>query len=464
MAPQQPSLLSLPTYSTASQSRLQALYSNNISWQKNSDPAGFHASIEWWRRTFEAFIATGIQTSISSRLVLNASARISENLRVEGVGKPAGLSTVITELIEPSSSKSPPALIPLSAFLSLSQSIYASHSLLHTLPSLVASYLITKPLWWALGQIGIDGLFASNAGDSKWHGEYVILSLLERAAEKILVEQKAKSGGPSDGIYAVEGFRRDFAACINETHVMSETDAKVLIKFLERDQSIITVDKEVIKFIDKDAPTETWRITAVDRGILELKSAVANLHDQIEGLQKKIDLSTQKAAEALGKKRQSIALSYIRSRKHLQDVLSKRLGALDTLEGTLIRVEAAAANVQIIESYAQSTSTLRAILSHPLLQRESIEQTMEAMADANADAKEIDEALRVGGDIAVGANEVFDEDELQAELNELIQESKEEEDVKALEEKQHLRKDESIRQDVNDMIAEDNKKIAALQI
>ncbi len=79
----------------------------------------------------------------------------------------------------------------------------------------------------------------------RWHGEYVTLSLLERAAERILVEQKAKAGGPSDGIYSVEGFRRDFAACINEAHVMSETDAKVLIKFLERDKNIITVDKEV---------------------------------------------------------------------------------------------------------------------------------------------------------------------------------------------------------------------------
>ncbi|KAK0459826.1 uncharacterized protein EV420DRAFT_1675979 [Desarmillaria tabescens] len=427
MASQQPplQLLSLPTYSTTSSSRLQALYSNNISWQKNSDPAGFHASIEWWRRTFEAFVASGIQTNISSRLVLNASARISESLRVEGVGKPAGLSTVIT----------PPALIPLSAFLSLPQSIYASHSLLHILPSLVAR----SGGHWV--QIGVDGLFFSNAGDSKWHGEYVIMSLLERAAERILAEQKAKSGGPSDGIYSVERFRLDFAACINETHIMSEMDAKVLIKFLERDKNIITVDKEVIKFIDKDAPPETWRITAVDRGVLELKSAVANLHGQIEGLQKKIDLSTHKAAEALRQKRQ------------LQDVLVKRLGALDTLESTLIRVEAAAANVHILESYAQSTSTLRAILSHPSRWRKP-----------NADAKEIDEAVRIGGDIAVGTNEIFDEDELQAELNGLIQESKEEEDMKALEEKQRLKKDELTVQDVDGTIAEETKKMAILQI
>ncbi|KAG7453124.1 uncharacterized protein BT62DRAFT_880377 [Guyanagaster necrorhizus] len=461
MASQQSSLFTLPTYSTTSLSRLQALYSNNISWQKNSDPAGFHSSIEWWRRTFEAFVATGIQTNTSSRLVLNASARISENLRVEGVGTPAGLSTVI---VEPSSSKSPPAFIPLSAFLSLPQSIYASHSLLHALPSLVASYLIAKPFWWALGQIGADSLFASNSADLKWHGEYVILSLLETAAEKILAEQKTKVGGPGDMLYSIEGFRKDFAACIGETCIMSETDANVLIKFLERDKNIITVDKQVIKFIDKDAPPETWRITAVDQGVLELKSAIAKLHDQIVGLQKKIDLSTQKAAEALKQKRQLIALSYIRSRKQLQDVLFKRLGALDTLEGTLIRVEVAAANVQVLESYAQSATTLRNILSHPLLQRDSIEQTMEAIAEANADAKEIDDAVRIGGDIAIGANDGFDEDELQAELDGLIKESKENEDMKVLAEKQQSRENESTGQDMDNMVAEETKKMAILQI
>ena len=46
---------------------------------------------------------------------------------------------------------------------------------------------------------------------------------------------------------------------------------------------------KAIKFIDINEPPETQEINAVDRGILELKTAVANVHSQVEGIQEKID-------------------------------------------------------------------------------------------------------------------------------------------------------------------------------
>src|SRR5258708_4126876 len=49
--------------------------------------------------------------------------------------------------------------------------------------------------------------------------------------------------------------------------------------------------------------------------------------------------------------------------------------------------------------YESSTATLRAILAHPSLRRESIDQTLDALAEANTDAKEIDDAVRIGADV-----------------------------------------------------------------
>jgi len=64
---------------------------------------------------------------------------------------------------------------------------------------------------------------------------------------------------------------------------------------------------------------------------------------------------------------------------------------------------------------------------------------MEAMAEANADAKEIDDAVRIGGDVALGVDDIVDETEIEAELAELIREAegtaqdeKEERDLKEL--------------------------------
>ncbi|KAF9075124.1 Snf7-domain-containing protein [Rhodocollybia butyracea] len=437
------SLVSAPPFISASRYRLQSLYSD-FSSQKHTNPASYQANVDWWRRTLETYVADGFQGS--SRLVLRAGKQLVDNFRVDGA-KPIGFDTVLTELLSsPSSSTSLPTLLSLSTFLSLSSSLYASKSksYLTVIPSLFLSYVVAKPLWWALEQVGVVGedslatsvsstfsSFGSGASksDTRWYGDYVLLRLVERAAEAIIETQEIKSTGPADALYSFDSFRREFAECLNldETASMSESDMKVILRYLERDKGVVVVDDGVVKFVE-DGEDE---ITAVDRGILELKTAVANLHSQIEGIHRKMDLCTEKAGEALKHKRKSIALGYLRSKKQLDELLSKRMGALGNLEGTLIQVEGAAGDIEILKSYKASTTTLRSILSHPSLQRDSIDQTMEAMAEANADAREIDDAVRIGGDIAVGVSDI-DDDELEEELKKLTVESeREKEDMES---------------------------------
>ena len=70
-----------------------------------------------------------------------------------------------------------------------------------------------------------------------------------------------------------------------------------------------------------------------------------------------------------------------------------------------------------MKAYESSTVTLRALLAHPSLQRDAVERTFNALADANADAQELDEAVRSGMDVAVGVVvSPDDEDEIEAEL------------------------------------------------
>ncbi len=70
-----------------------------------------------------------------------------------------------------------------------------------------------------------------------------------------------------------------------------------------------------------------------------------------------------------------------------------------------------------MKAYESSTVTLRALLSHPSIQRDAMERTFDALADANADARELGEAVRSGMDLAVGVAVLpDDEDEIKAEL------------------------------------------------
>ena len=79
--------------------------------------------------------------------------------------------------------------------------------------------------------------------------------------------------------------------------------------------------------------------------------------------------------------------------------------------------------LKIMKSYDSSAITLRTILAHPSLQRDSIDKTMDALAEANLDAREVDDAVRVGGDVALGTDGIVDDDELEAEWKALVEEA-----------------------------------------
>ncbi len=63
------------------------------------------------------------------------------------------------------------------------------------------------------------------------------------------------------------------------------------------------------------------------------------------------DLSYKtKATNAIRHQHKSLALSYLRSRQQLEHVLKQRIGSLEILQSTLIRVEGAANDIQVTHS------------------------------------------------------------------------------------------------------------------
>ncbi|CDO68293.1 hypothetical protein BN946_scf184799.g20 [Trametes cinnabarina] len=437
-------LSSLPTYASASTSRLKSLYSD-FTYQKHSNATSYSSNVEWWRRTLESALVRGWLSeshssgTISDRLVLHATGvSFIEHFRVEGVGKPLSIPTVIVSAaawlrasgtthrrtsLGKSELCNSKALIPLYDFLNASRSIYDPG----WLPYRIASFVVGKPLWWALGQLGIvdaqDSTFGDSSTAERWKkvkGDYVVVSLLEGAAERILERQRQKStGNIADALYTTDSFREEFSCCAFENASLSDLDLKVLLRFLERDKHAIVVKGEVIKFTELGTATAS-EVTAVDGGILALKTAVQKLQKQVDDLQTRIDERTRRISEDLRQKRKETALLHLRSRKQLEEVRRKRVESLHLLESTLLRVETSAGNIEIMRSYESSTVTLQEILSHPLLQREKIDETMDALASANADAREVDDAIQMGTEMA-HPDAAVDDSELEAELAALVQ-------------------------------------------
>lgn len=189
-------LSTLPECGTPSTARLQSIYSD-ISGQKLSNPTGYQANIAWWRKVLEGIVERGLQPK-PDHLVLHADTELVDALRWDRTGKPLALPSVIVRrhfmhlgVHDSLSSCMGPVnfsqtelnasrgLIPLSNFLASPQSIYATSSL----PIRIATYVLGKPLWWALEQLNIVGE-SENPGpyDARWkkaRGDYVVLALLE---------------------------------------------------------------------------------------------------------------------------------------------------------------------------------------------------------------------------------------------------------------------------------------------
>jgi charged multivesicular body protein 7 len=84
-----------------------------------------------------------------------------------------------------------------------------------------------------------------------------------------------------------------------------------------------------------------------------------------------------------------------------------------------------------MKNYESSAATLKAILAHPSLQRERVDDTMDALASANADAREIDDAIRIGGQMNIDETGAIDEDEIERELAQLAEEGKRQQETEA---------------------------------
>jgi len=92
------SLQSVPPFSSTSQARLQALYSD-FSRHKQSNTTSWNSNIDWWRNALQTIVANGLQKGHQdTRLVLHASQGLMDALKIPAVGKPAALGAIVVRL------------------------------------------------------------------------------------------------------------------------------------------------------------------------------------------------------------------------------------------------------------------------------------------------------------------------------------------------------------------------------
>ncbi|KAG9040456.1 hypothetical protein FS837_000600 [Tulasnella sp. UAMH 9824] len=202
-----------------------------------------------------------------------------------------------------------------------------------------------------------------------------------QAADAIIARQTSKPPGLTESLYTRQSFQAEFESVAPIGATLSHLDAGVVLKYLEREARVLSFQKNAVKFVK---PPDAEAITQVDFGGL-----VWSEDDSVEARGPDFQNRTSNTRIGWGasptREQKKPALTYLRSTKRLEELLVKMLSTQATRQPVLNESESAATEVEIMKRDDTYAWTLQPVLQNPLLQKESIEATVERMADVLPD-------------------------------------------------------------------------------
>ncbi|KAJ1654191.1 Charged multivesicular body protein 7 [Dispira simplex] len=331
--------------------------------------------------------------------------------------------------------------------------------------------LVSGPLVWGLQQLNLveedsEGVGLSN---SSWNSgvsgdgqgslrveqtPLVSIPTLKAAATKVVNRQKHMCQYPvTDNLMSIDMFRERFYVCLPGTargkseiqYAMAESDAQVLLTYLERDIHQVLVRRDPntleitwIKFlVSHPSSSNTPRrsppqFTETDHNIVQMMVTQDQLCKQISGIEHRVVELTTLAKQALSNQRRHQALSYLRLRKELSDTnLRHRMQAYETLAQIITKIQTATTDADILAAYALGSQTLRDIMAQSELSPDKMDTTFDQVRETLEDYQEVEQAFQAGmEDVLATTEEVGEEEEvdvrLERELEALIRQEKSE--------------------------------------
>lgn len=441
-------LSSLPEFK--SNDRIESLYSD-FSTSRQSNPAGYSVNLNTWSQLIHQILRLGLQSNHSNdpsqssdRLVLHLNDRLLDGFKRPGIGRPYGLYIPIVSL----SSTEPITLFRLSDFISLNHPINTTTSLPYSILSTIFKSLLQSVVG---SYFDADQRLQQLDLNQRWQSvktDWVHLPLVSEAADLVIERYKSSSATFSqlDRLFTLDQFKLNFTHNLffesKKNSTFSSTDTSILLRYLHRDRRVLVFDGQIVKFVAPEHLTPNGyatitppSITETDTGIISVRETLNQLNQQIISIETRIQQQTDQAKQYLTNSRKELASSCLRIRKSLNELLTRRLATLNTLQSVYMKIEQASSDVEIMTAYEKSSSTLKSLLSNPKLQIQNIERTVEDLQSLVADENEVNEVINNGG-----MSHQIDEDEIQIELQNLVKaETKEikgsEVEMKTLEER-----------------------------
>jgi hypothetical protein len=200
---------------------------------------------------------------------------------------------------------------------------------------------------------------------------------------------------------------------------ISDNDIELLIKYLEANQKVLILEnaienKKLIKFTN-NANQNVEKLTEIELSYLKLKETESKLERDYESAHKQIDELNGSIKALLKQNNKAAAMKSLKKRKQLEKSLEQKEGAISNIQAMIMNIQQADTNKLTYDVYSHGNQALKE--ANKGMSVDKIDDTIDELHDMMSTNAEIEDALNRS---PAASKYVYDEDELNTELNELI--------------------------------------------
>ncbi|KAI8499498.1 hypothetical protein Bbelb_225490 [Branchiostoma belcheri] len=248
--------------------------------------------------------------------------------------------------------------------------------------------MVKRPLRWTFGT-----LTGRNHGNPE--GTYLLLDLVKEKAEAVLTtHEKSVEFESTDHVVEYRTLLEQCRHCCKDQDTLD-----LALLHLRKLRKVCIFQSEegekLVKFASSAHKTVS-PVTDVEVGILRLKKTEASLMQQVEKLQSDSDRCRTDAKVYLHKGLRNAAKNALRRKQHIQKIMQKREGSLETVHGLLRRIQDAESDKMVIDAYRAGVSAFKQTVDRAGLTPEAVDETMLDVQQVIETSNEISDSIAGG--------------------------------------------------------------------
>ncbi|KAI8339613.1 Snf7-domain-containing protein [Chlamydoabsidia padenii] len=375
--------------------RLNSLYSDFTKLSVLNE-YGYKINVDYWRTVLLGCSLRGYLCYHGYTLVLDKSS-LAQDFMLRRVGKPLALDCVLDSMEKEG------VIISLHSY----ERTYA------TSPSTWSSWLWNR----------MTPTFLTYHSDTS--SLYVVLPSIKTISHCIYENYtRLPVKTITNSLLTFSDFRKQYNG-IDWQRSLTDNDLILVLKYMAS-QSLVAIEDGVrgygsgsfmvIKFIEPNMP---YKVTDQDKAMISIRTTCDALRYQTQELQQQAERLAISAQEHHHKKQKPQTLYALRRKRHILDVLDKRLKSLGEMEHLLLKMESAQDDLQIVQAFDNGAKALQGLFASGL-SVQSVEETMARIQEAYDEQKDVDQAMVDGStSLAENGDTQYDDELLLKELEEL---------------------------------------------